>query len=68
LCEKGRYYIGKTERPLRNRVEEHFDKYGGSEWTRQYKPIKVVEVIRDADAFDEDKYTKIYMKKHGTLV
>lgn len=64
LCEKNRYYIGKTARPLQTRVEEHFNQ-NGSQWTRMYKPIKVVEIIQNADEFDEDKYTKIYMKKYG---
>ena len=64
LCEKNRYYIGKTDRQIEDRIEEHFNKCG-SEWTRKYKPIKVVEVKKDADEFDEDKYTKMYMKKHG---
>lgn len=64
LCEKNRYYIGKTDRPLQTRVEEHFNR-NGSEWTRKYKPIKVVEQIPNVDEFDEDKYTKIYMKKYG---
>ncbi len=64
LCEKGRYYIGKTNRPLQERIEEHFDMYG-SEWTSKYKPVKVVEQIDNADEFDEDKFTKIYMKKYG---
>ena len=64
LCEKNRYYIGKTDRPLKARIEEHF-RQKGSEWTKKYKPIKVVETIKDADEFDEDKYTKKYMKKYG---
>lgn len=64
LCEKDRYYVGKTERPINTRVEEHFNKCG-SEWTRKYKPLKVIEVKKGADEFDEDKYTKIYMKKYG---
>lgn len=64
LCENNRYYIGKTDRPLANRVEEHFNN-NGSEWTRKYKPIKVVEKVPNADMFDEDKYTKMYMKEYG---
>ena len=64
LCEKNRYYIGKTDRPLQYRIEEHFNK-NGSEWTKKYRPIKVVEQIPNADEFDEDKYTKKYMKKYG---
>lgn len=63
-CERNRYYIGKTDRRLKDRVEEHFHS-SGSEWTRTYKPIKVIEVKQNADDFDEDKYTKIYMKKFG---
>lgn len=63
-CQKDRYYVGKTSRPLKERVEEHFS-CNGSEWTRKYKPVKVLEVIPDADEFDEDKYTKKYMKKYG---
>lgn len=64
LCEKQRFYIGKTDRPLQCRINEHFSKHG-SEWTKKYKPIKVVEQIKNADEFDEDKYTKIYMNKYG---
>lgn len=64
LCENGRYYVGKTERPLTTRIKEHF-KQNGSEWTKKYSPIKVVETVTDADEFDEDKYTKKYMKKYG---
>lgn len=63
-CENNRYYVGKTDRPLETRVEEHFNRCG-SEWTQKYRPIKVVEIKQNADEFDEDKYTKIYMKKHG---
>lgn len=64
LCAGNRYYIGKTDRPIQDRVEEHFS-HNGSEWTRKYKPIKVIEIIQNADDFDEDKYTKQYMKEHG---
>ena len=64
LCEGNRFYVGKTERPLQSRIEEHFNQ-NGSEWTRKYKPIKVVEQVANADEFDEDKYTKKYMKQYG---
>jgi predicted GIY-YIG superfamily endonuclease len=63
-CEQGCHYVGKTNRPLQSRIEEHFNR-NGSEWTQKYKPLKVVEQIKNADAFDEDKYTKMYMKKYG---
>ena len=63
-CEEGKYYIGRTERRLIARIDEHFSGKG-SEWTKKYKPIRVIETIKDADLLDEDKYTKIYMKKYG---
>lgn len=63
-CEKDNYYVGKTSRPLHTRITDHF-KENGSEWTKRYPPINVVEVKEKADEFDEDKYTKMYMKKYG---
>ena len=37
----------------------------GTEWTKKYKPIKIIKLIENCDEFDEDKYTKIYMNKFG---
>jgi hypothetical protein len=62
--EEDKIYVGTTDRCLRDRICEHFSD-NGSEWTKVYKPIKVVEIIENADKFDEDKYTKIYMNKYG---
>ena len=64
-CENDKYYVGKTNRPIDQRIEEHADDLYGSAWTSRHKPIKVVEVISNASPFDEDKYTKIYMNKYG---
>jgi hypothetical protein len=61
--QEGKYYIGKTSNP-QFRLESHFSN-SGSEWTRIYKPIKVLEIIPNCDDYDEDKYTKIYMDKYG---
>ena len=64
-CEKGRYYVGKSENPL-VRINEHFtNEKGASAWTKLYKPVKVVEIVENADIFDEDKYVKMYMAKYG---
>lgn len=63
-CRSGKYYVGKTNRQVNDRIIEHFTNEG-SEWTRVYKPIEVIEVIQNADPFDEDKYTKRYMQQFG---
>jgi len=63
LLEKGKYYIGKTKNP-QFRIESHFN-LEGSEWTKLYKPIKILELISNCDDYDEDKYTRIYMDKYG---
>ncbi|CAF0980961.1 unnamed protein product, partial [Didymodactylos carnosus] len=36
-----------------------------SMWTRLHKPIKVFKEYKKCDAFDDDKYTKIYMSEYG---
>ena len=61
--EKGKYYIGKTNNP-QFRLETHFNS-NGSEWTKIYKPLKVLEIKPNCDDYDEDKYTRIYMDKYG---
>lgn len=61
--QEGKYYIGKTSNP-QFRLESHFSN-SGSEWTKIYKPIKILEIIANCDDYDEDKYTKIYMDKYG---
>ena len=60
--EHGKYYIGKTHNP-RFRLENHFNS-NGSEWTKLYKPIKLVE-LKTGDNYDEDKITRQYMDKFG---
>ena len=61
-CQNNKYYVGKTENV--ERVVDHF-KGIGSIWTQLHKPVDVLEIINDADSFDEDKYTKLYMSKYG---
>lgn len=64
--EKGKYYIGKTNYP-EFRVENHFQKTtnGAVEWTKLYKPIRLVELRPNCDDYDEDKITMQYMHKYG---
>jgi predicted GIY-YIG superfamily endonuclease len=61
--EEQKYYIGKTNNP-QFRLNSHFNSTG-SEWTKKYKPIKVLELISNCDDYDEDKYTIKYMKNYG---
>ena len=60
--EDNKYYIGKTHNP-KFRLDSHF-KYQGSEWTKKYNPINLVE-LNEGDNFDEDKYTLKYMSEYG---
>jgi len=62
-CVNNKYYVGKTNNP-KFRLGTHFSG-GGSEWTKEYKPIKIMEVIKDCDDYDEDKYTLKYMDRYG---
>lgn len=61
--ENKKYYIGKTTNPD-FRLEQHFNN-SGSQWTRKYKPIKILELKPNCDDYDEDKYTRMYMDKYG---
>ncbi len=61
--EGGNYYVGKTDNPMK-RYQEHMNG-SGSAWTRKYKPLSIEKIIEKASPFDEDKWVKIYMNKHG---
>ena len=58
--EQGKYYVGKTNNP-EFRIENHFNS-NGSEWTKKYKPLKILEIIPNCDDYDEDKFTRQYME------
>jgi Zinc knuckle len=64
LLEKGMFYVGLTDRSVAERFSEH--KSGlGSAWTRLYRPIKVTNEIRDADAFAENAQVLRMMQQYG---
>ena len=42
-CEGNRYYVGRTNHP-EDRILQHFEN-NGSEWTKKYKPIRVVSIF-----------------------
>ena len=60
--KNNKYYVGKSCVP-KQRILKHFQEEG-SEWTKLYKPIKVLSQVK-GDAFDEEKYTLIAMEKYG---
>ena len=61
--QSNKYYIGKTNNP-NFRLEEH-ESGKGSAWTKKYKPIKLMELIKNCDSYDEDKHTLRYMELMG---
>jgi hypothetical protein len=61
--ENKKYYIGKTTNPD-FRLEQHFNKCG-SQFTKKYKPKKVLKIIPNCDDYDEDKHTLKYMEQYG---
>jgi predicted GIY-YIG superfamily endonuclease len=64
--ESEKYYIGKTHRGVNADIRFQEHKSGnGSEWTKLYKPISIVETYEHDSAFEEDVFTKKYMLKYG---
>jgi predicted GIY-YIG superfamily endonuclease len=61
--ENKKYYVGRTTNP-NFRLEQHFNN-SGSQWTKKYKPLKILELIPNCDNYDEEKYTIKYMEKYG---
>ena len=62
--KENKYYIGKTNRTVNDRYQEHLDG-NGSIWTKKYKPISIIKHIENSSPFDEDRYVKEYMAIYG---
>ncbi len=62
-CEGGKYYVGKTS-DVKKRFEQHVTGRG-AEWTKLYKPVKLLETRRVTSEHDENNITKDLMKKYG---
>ena len=63
-CKNGKYYVGTTKLDVTKRLVQHM-KGRGAAWTKKHKQIWVEKEIENCDAYDEDKWTKIYMDKYG---
>lgn len=64
LCESDNVYVGYTKN-LAKRLACHFDNEGGSEWTRLYPPVRVMEIRKCVGKDMERELTLAYMREHG---
>ncbi len=63
LCEENKYYVGSTTN-LDKRLQDHYLNLG-SEWTKKFSPIQLIEQFQTNDPLAEDQTTKKYMLRHG---
>jgi predicted GIY-YIG superfamily endonuclease len=64
--ESNKYYVGQTHRATGANIRFQEHKSGnGSEWTKLYKPISILETYETESLFEEDILTKKYMIKYG---
>jgi len=59
----GKYYVGKSD-DVNRRLRVH-QSGNGSVWTRIHKPIKILQIKKNAGKFDEDSTTLELMEKYG---
>lgn len=59
--ENNKYYVGRSK-CSKKRILQHFNN-NGSEWTKLYKPIRIISQFK-GDSWDEEKYTLITMDKY----
>lgn len=62
--QQGKYYIGKTNKPIEERYEEHLRGLG-SAWTKKYPPVGIHYQVNTSDPFQETSETLKCMKKYG---
>lgn len=61
--ENNKYYVGKTKNP-NYRITQHFEN-NGSDFTKLYKPLTIINIIHDIDDFMEDRYVEMLMNIYG---
>ncbi len=59
----GNYYVGRTNN-LQQRLKDHANG-NGSEWTKRFPMIQLIETYNEDSPFYEDMITKQMMAKHG---
>lgn len=60
---EGKWYVGKSKNPA-ERFIQHLNGEGAA-WTKKYEPQNMVKSFPMTSEYDEDNYTKQYMKTHG---
>ena len=58
-----KYYIGKSTN-VTDRFAQHVSG-NGSEWTKMFEPIRIIEQRQIQNTHDEDNMTLDYMRKYG---
>ena len=69
--EQNKWYVGITSLTPEKRFSQHWSGFGGANWTRKYKPIKIYYTkdlgccsIKRAERY-ESRVTRMYMRKYG---
>jgi predicted GIY-YIG superfamily endonuclease len=65
LLERGRIYVGFTDRSVEERFSEHKAGRSGAAWTRLYKSVKVIHQIKNTDVYAETAQVLRMMQQHG---
>ena len=64
-CENNKYYVGQSYN-VQRRYQQHLEGKGeGSEWTRIYKPKRILSIHPNVDTFHEDMKVKQVMSSYG---
>ena len=61
---QGRYYVGKSSKSVDERFAAHLSG-NGSEWTKIYEPIKIIELKENVSPFEEDSTVLRWMSMKG---
>lgn len=69
--EQGKYYVGITSKTPEHRFKQHVNGFAGAAWTRQYKPLSILDTkdlgnvaYADAEKY-ENRVVRSYIKKYG---
>jgi predicted GIY-YIG superfamily endonuclease len=59
----GHYYVGFTQN-LKRRICQHFEGRGSC-WTKEYAPVRLLEVYKNVPFTMENKVTEDYLRRYG---